>query len=73
MADRAALRQGSSAMAEKPVCFSQGIYPGHDDMAQGAPVRIRLKDRKGGNMAEWPADLRVREFPLLKIAKGAAT
>jgi len=30
---------------------------------QGAPVRIRLVDRKGGNMAEWPEDLRVREFP----------
>lgn len=23
----------------------------------------RLKDKKGGDMAEWPADLRVREFP----------
>ncbi len=24
--------------------------------------RIRLKDRKGGDMAEWPEDLRVREL-----------
>ncbi len=24
---------------------------------------VLLKDRKGGNMEEWPADLRVREFP----------
>jgi hypothetical protein len=23
----------------------------------------KLRDRKGGDMAEWPADLRVREFP----------
>lgn len=23
----------------------------------------KLKDRKGGDMSEWPADLRVREFP----------
>lgn len=30
---------------------------------QGAPVRIRLRDKKGGDMAEWPEDLRVREFP----------
>lgn len=30
---------------------------------QGAPVRIRLKDRKGGDPLEWPEDLRVREFP----------
>lgn len=28
---------------------------------QGEYVRIRLKDRKGGEMAEWPEDLRVRE------------
>jgi protein gp37 len=30
---------------------------------QGAPVRIHLRDRKGGEMAEWPEDLRIREFP----------
>lgn len=30
---------------------------------QGAPVRVRLVDRKGGDPAEWPADLRVREMP----------
>jgi protein gp37 len=30
---------------------------------QGAPVRIRLCDRKGGDWSEWPADLRLREFP----------
>jgi hypothetical protein len=23
----------------------------------------RLRDRKGGDMSEWPADLRVRQFP----------
>ncbi|MBI3104717.1 MAG: DUF5131 family protein [Candidatus Rokubacteria bacterium] len=26
-------------------------------------VRLRLRDRKGDDMAEWPADLRVREWP----------
>lgn len=36
---------------------------GFRDGYQGAPVRIRLRDRKGANMAEWPADLRVREMP----------
>lgn len=30
---------------------------------QGAPVRIVLRDRKGGDIAEWPEDLRVRQFP----------
>lgn len=28
-----------------------------------APKVRRLRDRKGGEMAEWPADLRVREMP----------
>lgn len=36
---------------------------GYREEYQGAPVRIRLRDRKGGDMAEWPADLRVQEFP----------
>ena len=30
---------------------------------QGAPVRVRLRDRKGGDMDEWPSDLRVRDYP----------
>ena len=30
---------------------------------QGADVRVRLIDRKGGDPAEWAPDLRVREFP----------
>lgn len=29
---------------------------------QGARIRIRLNDRKGGDWNEWPADLRVREY-----------
>jgi protein gp37 len=30
---------------------------------QGAPVRIRLRHRKGGDETEWPEPLRVRQFP----------
>lgn len=30
---------------------------------QGAPVRVHLEDRKGGDPQEWPEDLRVRQFP----------
>lgn len=26
-------------------------------------IRVTLKNKKGGDMSEWPADLRVREFP----------
>jgi protein gp37 len=36
---------------------------GYVDEAQGSPCRIRLKDRKGGDINEWPEDLRVREMP----------
>lgn len=37
-----------------------------DEGYQGAPVRVRLKDRKGGDWSEWPEDLRVREFPQVR-------
>lgn len=30
---------------------------------QGAPVRVRLKNRAGADPQEWPAELRVQEFP----------
>lgn len=30
---------------------------------QGAPCRVKLRDSHGGDMDEWPLDLRVREFP----------
>lgn len=33
------------------------------------PVPIKLKDRMGGDPAEWPEDLRVREFPK-PVARG---
>lgn len=36
---------------------------GTRDGYQGAPVRIHLRSKKGGDMAEWPEDLRVREWP----------
>lgn len=36
---------------------------GFREAYQGAPVRIRLRDRKGGSMDEWPPALRVREYP----------
>lgn len=36
---------------------------GTRDGYQGAPVRIRLVDRKGGDPSEWPSDLKVRQWP----------
>lgn len=35
-----------------------------DRTANGASELLRLRDRKGGDPAEWPKDLRVREMPL---------
>ncbi len=29
----------------------------------GGPVDVKPRDRKGGDMAEWPSGLRVREYP----------
>lgn len=40
---------------------------------QGAPVRVHLRDRKGGDPEEWPEDLRVRDFPAPQPTEGAAT
>ena len=34
-----------------------------DSGYQGAPVQVRLKSRAGSDPEEWPADLRVREYP----------
>lgn len=36
---------------------------GHREEYQGADVRVRLADKKGGDVEDWPPDLRVREFP----------
>lgn len=40
-------------------------YNGHDQLAYDTVLspRLKLRDRHGGNWDEWPADLRVREFP----------
>lgn len=42
-------------------CFAKqlGANPIHPIRS----VRLKLSDPKGGNWGEWPADLRVREFP----------
>jgi len=37
--------------------------PSEAQVYQGMPLRMRLVDRKGGDMSEWPEALRVRAFP----------
>jgi len=44
----------------------------HDHTRHEGTVRIvKLHDKKGGDMAEWPEDLRVRNFP--PVARGGLT
>lgn len=40
-----------------------------DDNHQRTTGRLHLSDRKGGDWNEWPADLRVREFPSVAATK----
>lgn len=40
--------------------------PQHDG-ATG--FKMSLKDKKGGDMSEWPIDVRIREFPPLEVVK----
>jgi protein gp37 len=57
-------------MGAKPIEIDDGTRKaieivqgwGHDTVIVGAN-RLALKNRKGNDMAEWPEDLRVREFP----------
>jgi protein gp37 len=59
--------------AEVPVFVKQfgshvvdGADPGDDTpFDSNLTIRIHLKDRKGGDMNEWPADLRIRQMPAL--------
>lgn len=56
---------------DDPAAWPESVTPddvehnirGHREDYQGAPVRIHLRDRKGDKPYEWPADLRVRQYP----------
>lgn len=45
-----------------PFVKQLGAHPWHGTVAHETEF-LDLKDKKGGNQAEWPEDLRVREFP----------
>jgi protein gp37 len=59
-------------LGSKPRCHRASDFPlgtaiglvGHGDAGPG-PLFPMLRDSKGGDPAEWPAELRVREFPRL--------
>lgn len=62
-------RNDAGFEGDKPGAWPMDTH--YDDLDpmtyQGAPVRIRLRDRAGANLNEWPADLRVREFPATEV------
>lgn len=46
-------------------CFVKQVGTEPTSSCDGSPMHdlVSIKNKKGGDMAEWPADLRVREFP----------
>jgi protein gp37 len=49
-------------------CRSAGVAPfvkqlGANPLMEPGPITVHLEDPKGGDPAEWPEDLRAREFP----------
>lgn len=50
-------------------CRSAGVAPfvkqlGTNPILEPGPITYPTEDLKGGDMSEWPEDLRVREFPM---------
>lgn len=53
---------GPTAWDADKLIIEHNIH-GYREDYQGADCLVTLADSKGGDMKEWPADLRVREFP----------
>lgn len=47
---------------------TQGVDVHDSKSLEWIATEIRLKDSHGGDMSEWPEDLRVREFPKMEVA-----
>jgi protein gp37 len=45
-------------------CERQGVPLFVKQTGEKLARRLKLKSKKGGDPTEWPADLRVRQFPL---------
>jgi protein gp37 len=51
-------------LGTKPTTGPTGRFRTHRGERQFELIGLRLKSAKGGDPAEWPEDLRVREFPV---------
>ena len=49
--------------SQEAALVAAGLYPDDCGPSGRRPERMLLEDRKGGEPAEWPEDLRVREWP----------
>jgi protein gp37 len=58
----------------RPAVFVKqfGAKPVERTTYSSLPIRRNLRDRKGGDPSEWPADLRIREFPQTRTEEEAA-
>jgi len=54
-------------LGSQPYINRLAVFLDSDGMLDVEPGRMHLRDRKGGDPAEWPEALRVREFPATKI------
>ncbi|MBX9580394.1 MAG: phage Gp37/Gp68 family protein [Gemmataceae bacterium] len=51
-------------LAIKDACARQGVPLFVKQTGEKLARRLKLKSKKGGDAAEWPPELRVRQFPL---------
>ncbi len=56
-------RNDNGFEGDTPRSWPMDTRTGESEAYQGAEVRVRLRSSKGGDMREWPEDLRVRQFP----------
>jgi protein gp37 len=54
----------------RDACHRQGVALFVKQTGERLARRLRLRSKKGGDDSEWPADLRVREFPSLPVIDG---
>jgi protein gp37 len=54
----------------KDACARQGVPLFVKQTGERLARRLRLKSKKGGDAAEWPEELRVRQFPLPVLEGG---
>jgi protein gp37 len=55
----------------REACERQGVSLFVKQTGERLARRLKLKSKKGGDLNEWPAELRIRQFPLPVLSAGA--